>query len=205
MNSRDYKIFQPGYCYHVYNRGNNKEPIFIGQQDFFNFLKRLKLCLLGPGSVKLSGRIRLSAAPKGAFDILAYCLMPNHFHFLIRQNFDYGINNLITSVCTSYAKFFNLKYDRVGNVFQDVFKAKIVDNDSYLSYLSAYIHNNPEDPVSYDYSSFKDYLGLREGQLCSKNFILGMFNNDPEAYKKFVLSFNDQDEIKIKHYLFGER
>lgn len=204
MNSRDYKVFRPGVCYHVYNRGNNKEPIFIDEQDYFNFLKRLKLCLFGPQAVNFSARIRLKTAPEGAFDILSYCLMPNHFHFLIHQNLDFTIDRLITSLTTSYVKYFNMKYNRVGNLFQDAFKAKVVGNDSYFSYLSAYIHKNPADPLNYDFSSFKDYLGLRQGQLCSKGLILGMFDNNVEKYKNFVLGFDSKDEITIKPYLFEE-
>ena len=130
---------------------------------------------------------------------MCYCLMPNHFHFLIRQNSDIGIDRLITKVCTSYAMYFNKKYEKVGNLFQDAFKAKLVDNDSYLTYLSAYIHNNPVNVELYPYSSFPDYCGVRSGQICEQQLLLGMFDNDRQAYKKFVLGYNPDYENKIQH------
>ena len=151
-----------------------------------------------------ANRVRIKPLPQGAFSILCYCLMPNHYHFLIRQNTDVRVDKLISKICTSYAKYFNLKYKHIGNVFQDRFKAKIVENDSYLTYLSAYIHNNPDDPLKWEYSSFPDYLGLRQGQICDKTFLLGMFNNNSEEYKKFVLGFSDEGVSLIKDLLFEE-
>ena len=183
-----------------------------------NFLKRLKLALgiaqpanarghlVKQQGVPLHSRpaLRIRPFPAGAFTIICYCLMPNHFHFLIRQNTDIGIDLLIQKVCTSYAAYFHNKYNRVGHVFQGAFKSKLVENDSYFKYLSAYIHNNPTDPLSYDYSSFKDYLGLRKGQICDKSFLLGLFNNNSGDYKKFVLEFSQQDQESIKDILFEE-
>lgn len=100
--------------------------------------------------------------------------------------------------------YFNHKYQKVGNLFQDAFKAKLVDNDSYLTYLSAYIHNNPVNIEKFPYSSFLDYCGGRQGTLCDKSLILGMFQNNTEAYKKFVLGFNQKYQVKIEHLLFEE-
>jgi len=198
-------MLRPGQCYHIYNRGNNKERIFVDDQDYLNFLKRFKLALFGnPGFDSSRNRIRIKPLPEGAFNILCYCLMPNHYHFLIRQNTVKGIDRLIAKVTTSYAKYFNLRYGFIGNLFQDRFKAKHVDNDSYLTYLSAYIHNNPVDPSNYSYSSFKDYLGIRQGRLCDKSLILGIFGNDVERYRKFVVGYNNTYEEKIKSYLFEE-
>lgn len=204
MNSRDYKIFRAGHCYHIYNRGNHKEEIFLDDQDFLNFFKRLNFCLFGKSAAGVSGRLRITTVPFGAFDILSYCLMPNHFHFLIRQNLNLGIDRLISRTCTSYVKYFNNKYDRVGNLFQDAFKAKLVYDDSYLTYLTAYIHNNPSNPLEYAYSSFKDYLGERSDRLCSKDFILSMFQNNSQEYKKFVLNFSAKDQDKIQPFIFEE-
>jgi hypothetical protein len=130
--------------------------------------------------------------------------MPNHFHFLIRQNAEVGIDRLITRVCTSYVKYFNNKYSRVGNLFQDAFKAKLVDSNSYLTYLSAYIHNNPQNSIDYEFSSFKDYLNLRQDELCDKGMILSMFKNNTADYKKFVLDFNEAEQKKISNYLFED-
>ena len=214
MNSRDYKIFRAEHYYHVYNRGNNKLPIFLDNQDFLVFLNRIKLSL-GLSKVLFglsqrvpltpsASRIRIQPFPKNVFSIISYCLMPNHFHFLIRQNSEIPIDKFILKICTSYAKYFNKKYSHIGNVFQDRFKAKIIDSDAYLTYLSAYIHNNPQDPANYDFSSFKDYLNLRPGNLCEKSFILRMFDNNIAKYKEFVLGFNQGYLTKIKDYLFED-
>ncbi len=209
MNSRDYKIFRTGLSHHIYNRGNNKEPIFLDAQDYYVFLNRLKLALgiEQRESLHTSGKrvqVRIKPLPAGAFSIFCYCLMPNHFHFFIRQNGLIGIDKLITKVCTSYAKYFNLKYGRVGNLFQDAFKAKLVENDSCAKYLSAYIHNNPGEPLLYEYSSLRDYVDGWKNEICDKSLILGMFNNSLEEYKKFVLNFSDSDVVNLEPVLFKE-
>ena len=96
--------------------------------------------------------------------------------------------------------YYNKKYNRVGSLCQDTYKAISVKNDSYLLWLSAYIHNNPKtdglvkDPKDYPWSSYLDYVGLRQGTLCDQSLILGMMNNDRNAYKKFV----EDSFLKIK-------
>lgn len=203
MRYRDYKIFRANHFYHVYNRGVNKQDIFLDTQDYRNFLKRLIL-VLGIATRVTLGTSRIKPLPTEAFSILCYCFMPNHFHLLIRQNTALGIDKLMLKISTSYAIYFNKKYRRVGPLFQDSFKAKLVEQDSYLTYLSAYIHNNPTEPLKYEFSSFQDYLKMREGGLCQIDFILQGFENQPEKYKKFVLGYNSQDEFKIQDLLFEE-
>ena len=189
MNTRDYKLFRAGNCYHIYNRGDNKEEIFKEPQDYENFLKRLKLA----AGIPIQTTLRIKPCPKDSFYILSYCLMPNHYHILVKQNSEVPIGDLINKVATSYVKYFNAKYRRVGNLFQDIFKAKHIDSDSYLTYVTAYIHNNPADPFRYTYSSLPDYLGLRAGTLCNTEFILNLFKKDRAAYKKFVECYTFQD------------
>lgn len=203
MNARDYRTFRPGCYYHVYNRGNNKQVIFHNHDDYGNFLKRTKV-VLGLLQSYTFPNIRLQPVPSDAFTVLAYCLMPNHFHFLIRQNTDVGIDRLLSRVCTSYAKYYNRRYGAVGHLFQDTFKARVVDSDEYLKYLSAYIHNNPENPLDWDYSSLKDYLGIRQGALPSTSLILDYFAQDRELYKSFILAFAKPQEAFIEHLLFEE-
>ena len=200
MNTRDYKLFRPGECYHIYNRGDNREEVFLDDMDYASFLKRMKLVLglLDPAIVKL----RLRPLPSNSFTVLSYCLMPNHFHFLIRQEANVPIGELMSKVNTSYAKYFNAKYERVGNIFQDTFKAKHVDSDSYLTYLSAYIHNNPTQPFEYVYSSLPEYLGTRNGNLCNPTFILKYFKGNRNDYRKFVEGYTFKDYQKIKHLAF---
>lgn len=203
MRYRDYKIFRPNHYYHIYNRGVNKQDIFLDSQDYRNFLKRLILTLGIETRVTL-GNTRIQALPKNAFSVLCYCLMPNHFHLLIKQNTNLGLEKLMLKISTSYAIYFNRKYQRTGPLFQDSFKAKLVDHDSYLTYLSAYIHNNPFKPLTWEFSSFQDYLKIRQGELCQTEFILKMFENKPQMYKEFVLNFNEKDQLKIIDLLFEE-
>lgn len=196
MNYRDYKQFAEGGYYHIYNRGNNKQDIFLDDEDRKCFLFRLREALY-PEFVDS----RRKPLPKGAFALLAYCLMPNHFHLLIRQNSVVPITELIKKICTGYSKYFNKKHERIGHLFQDQFKAIGIINDSYLLWVSAYIHQNPKiaglikDLPEYPWSSYRDYLSLRSGKLCSKDLILGMVKS-AEEYKKFVS--DSFEKIKVR-------
>lgn len=205
MRNRDYKFFRADCYYHIYNRGNNKEPIFLDDQDYISFLKRCKMVLgLMPiPDMGKRGALRIRPLSPNDFAILAYCLMPNHFHLLIKQNTEVSIGMLINKVCTSYASYFNKKYSHIGNVFQDTFKAKIVENDSYLKYLSAYIHNNPPNPQNYVYSSYPEYRGVRNGNLCRTEKILGLFDSRKE-YINFVVGFTESDTRKIADLLYED-
>lgn len=200
MNSRDYKTFRANQFWHVYNRGNNKQRIMLDVQDFLNLIKRFKIVL---GLLK-DNSLRIKPLPKDSFSVATYMLMPNHFHFIIRQNGEIQIGKLISKICNSYAKYYNNKYSHVGNVFQDIFKAKLIDSDKYLMYLSAYIHNNVHDSLDYPFSSFPDIVGTRNDNLCDKSIILSLFDNDPEKYKKFVLGFSKDQASEIEHLTFED-
>jgi REP element-mobilizing transposase RayT len=210
MKFRDYEIFRTGCYYHVYNRGNNRQILFHDDADYSQMLKRLKIILgLSQASIfsEKDSRHRpltLTALPKNSFTIVAYCLMPNHFHLLVRQNTELRVDRLITKLCTSYAAYYNRKYEHVGHVFQDAFKAKLVDSESYLTYLSAYIHNNPADIQNHLYSSFLDYTANRGGIICDQEILLSYFNNNPDQYRDFVLGYNKNQESTISHLLFDE-
>ena len=194
MRYRDYKIFRQDHDYHVYNRGVNKQDIFLDDDDRKSFIFRLRESLY-PEYINS----RRKPLPSGSFSLLSYCLMPNHFHLLVAQNLLTPVSELLRKVCTGYSKFFNKKHERVGHVFQDQYKAIRIDNDSYLTWVSAYIHQNPkiaglvEKLEDYPWSSYVDYLGSRKGTLCTKDLVLGMFKS-VEEYKKFVE--NSYEQIK---------
>lgn len=209
MGNRDYKEFSAGECYHVFNRGNGKMDIFRDAQDYLNFLQRLCVLLemprgaLGIVSELAATKLRLRLAPfdAGTFSLVCYCIMPNHFHLLIRQNGDIPISKLILRLATSYSMYFNAKYAHVGHVFQDRFKAAHIGSDRYLQHLSAYIHLNPktagivETISDWKYSSYPEYIGKRGDAVCDKNLILDQFSS-ANAYRRFVEdSFND---IKLR-------
>ena len=173
---------------HIYNRGNRKENIFLDDDDFSFFLLRLKQNLY-PHIEKPQ---RMKCFPENSFSLLCYILIPNHFHFIIRQNGDIPVSKLMLKLTTSYSIHFNKKYEKVGHVFQGEFKQKPVENDSYLMWLSAYIHQNPRlhkitnDAESYKWSSYQEYLKPAvPDKICDTGLILGLFENPP-SYQKFV-------------------
>jgi len=143
--------FVPENYYHIYNRGTEKRNIFINEIDYLRFLVLLYLCndikpvkideLLSQGR---SLRDLLSITrEKNLVDIGAYCIMPNHFHLLIREKTENGISVFMKKLGTAYSMYFNKKNERSGNLFQGRFKAELIDTDQYLKYLFAYIHLNP--------------------------------------------------------------
>ncbi|MDE2019423.1 MAG: transposase [Patescibacteria group bacterium] len=202
MKNRDYKNFAPDNYYHTYNRGNEKESIFREDSDYVLWMARLKENLF-PKPPSEDGLRRPSSegerkplAPN-SFSLTTYCLMPNHFHLLIRQCTELPISKLLSKVSTGYSKCFNLKYERIGHLFQDKFKAKLVDKNDYLLWLSAYIHANPvvaglaKHPANWQWSSYNEYIAILDskaagGRLCETNIITDQFGSGTE-YEQFVL------------------
>jgi len=189
MVNRDYKDSAPGTYFHVYNRGNKKEDIFLDESDFRFFLLKLRQYLLPDEKDKS----RLSLLPKDSFSLISYCLMPNHFHLLIRQNLDIPTSKLLLRVCTSYSKYFNKKYDKVGHIFQDQFKQVTIGDNDYLKWLSCYIHQNPKVAglvskiADYGWSSYRDFIGKDSNGICDKEIILSQFDSSND-FKHFTES-----------------
>lgn len=211
-NSRKTYI-ENGY-YHIYNRGVEKRNIFLDDQDYKVFLSYLKLYLEPPD---LQGQA-LKVAPSHhlknyATDItlLAYCLMPNHFHLLVKQTAFNAMNRFIQSVLTKYSMYFNKKYRRVGPLFQGRYKAVLVENENQFLYLTKYIHRNPLDilptgpgPEGYPYSSYQNYLHHIHQIWVKPQEILGYFSrtNPSLSYKSFVEDLSDLGDIE--HLAFAE-
>lgn len=198
--SRDYKKFAPGTISHIYNRGNNKEKIFFEEQDYKAFLFRLTLSL-GFKQEELKhellslpySRIRITDSDKKNFKLHAFCLEPNHFHLLVEQVGDIPISTLILKVCTSYSKYINKKYTRVGHLVQDRFKAVLIESNSQLMWTSAYIHMNPvkdkivKHPEDYKWSSYNDYTLDRNLPIVYRDLTMGLFEGK-ENFKKQTFS-----------------
>lgn len=205
-----HKEFVSGGIYHVFNRGNNKEKIFFDVQDYKAFLFRLTLSLgFDLNDIKNEkliflpySRMNIAAINKNNFKLHSFCLMPNHFHLLIEQCKDEPISRLISKVCTSYAMYINKKYNRVGHVFQDQFKAVSIDDDPQLMWTSSYIHMNPvkdkitELPEQYEWSSYKDFVEERNLPIVSKNFLLEVFGSKNNL-KKETLSYKSKDNLEF--------
>jgi len=142
MNNRDHKNFQKGNYYHVYNRGNNKNPVFLDEEDFKVFLFFAKEAFY-PEFITKKHRRKILA--KDSFGLVCYCLMPNHYHFIIEQKTEIPITKVIVKICTSYSKYFNKKYSSVGHLFQDKFKSVLIESNEQLRLVFDYIHNNPKE------------------------------------------------------------
>ncbi len=203
MSNRDYKNFAPGNILHIYNRGNNKEKIFLDEQDYQAFLFRLGLCL-GFNEEELNkeklismpySRIRITETEKNNFKLHAFSVMSNHFHLLIEQAGDIPISSLMLKLCTSYARYVNKKYKRIGHAFQDKFKAVLIENDPQLMWTSAYIHMNPvkdkltKNPEEYKWSSYNDFASNRNLPIVDKRLLLSVFGNKNSLIQE-TLSFN---------------
>ncbi len=150
--------FLEGEIYHVYNRGAHKADIFLSNHDYFRFKILLFLANSSEGLrmenilrkyKNEQGRslliFREEKPDQGLVDVLAYALMPNHFHLIVRQKTENGISHFMKKVGTAYSMYFNTLYEHSGTVFQGRFKSKHVDTNEYLRWLFAYVALNPLD------------------------------------------------------------
>ena len=150
--------------------------IFRDSQDYSNFLKRVRLVLNLSRMPLVREKIRITPLPKDAIHILGYVLMPNHFHFIIKQNQEITPSKFIHKLCTSYAMYFSNKYSHVGHLFQDQFKAINVSTDQQLLWLLRYIHMNPiksgiaKNISSYQWSSYIEYRD-NISDICQKDIL----------------------------------
>jgi putative transposase len=130
--------------------------------------------------------------------LLAYCLMPTHFHLFVYQRDRNGITMLLRSVCVAYTMYFNRKYTRVGPLFQSRFKASMIDSDEYLAHITRYIHLNPSDYTNWPYSSLRYYVGNKHTEWLDPAPILELFGGDD--YDTYLKQYEHQkvllDEIK---------
>lgn len=191
-NSR--KIYYENAFYHVYNRGVEKRDIFLNRDDHLAFLHLLKTALSSVQGGTLPRNRRKKFYDK--IDLMAYCLMPNHYHLLLRQKTISGLTEFIRSLSTSYSMYFNKKYRRVGSLFQGVFKATDIRDENYLLWVSRYIHRNPPDFQTFPYSSYSDYLGKRKTDWLNTSFLLEFFESKrisrEKNYQKFVDNTNEE-------------
>ena len=212
------KIYVEGGYYHLYNRGVEKKNIFLDDRDYKVFLYFLKQYLSPPAPMgnflATTGVTPVRPRPiktlHDLVDLLAYCLMPNHFHLLVRQKTRDGITKLMNRIGTNYVMYFNKRYERVGHLFQGVYKAVLVKSDEQLLHLSRYIHLNPlklgtrnfEKSIDYPYSSYEDYLGKRETKWIKTEEILSYFKTrrrtgpvDYLSYQSFVENYKDEFDL----------
>lgn len=209
--------------YHAYNRGVAALPIFHSHKDYSRFLTLIDYYRFMNTPASFSQIIKLPYDEKDQIlaglkkenkvhvDVLSFCLMPNHFHLLLKQLTEKGISNFLSNLQNGYAKYFNIKNSRVGPLFQSMFKAVRIDTDEQLIHVSRYIHLNPstgyivepKNLLEYDWSSMGTYL--KDGKsypFVQTEIVLSLFKN-AESYKQFILDQADyQRELdKIRHLI----
>lgn len=198
--------FTNGEYYHIFNRGNNKRPIFIDDKDFSRFFQSMiEFNTIEPiGSIfensfrkKLLGH---SMSKHGKddkdeklVDFVCYCLNQNHYHFILKQFAEKGIEKFMQRLGNGYTKYFNNRHDCRGALFQGRYKAVYINSNEYLLHLSAYVNlNNRVHQLGHSMSksSWDEYV-LGGGGFCKKDIILNQFKNVVE-YRGFV-----EDSLKV--------
>ena len=187
--------FAKDSVYHVFNRGVEKRVIFQDEQDYHLFLYYLYIYLTPLEKVlrryhTLPIRLFNKNVAKDV-DLLAYCLMPNHFHLLVKQKGTAGVSSFMKQLSNAYTQYFNHKYKRTGGLFEGRYKAIRIPTDELLVHTSRYIHLNPfvadmtKNLESYQHSSYPAYTGLTQDILISPEMVLYFFKS-PHKYKEFV-------------------
>lgn len=220
--------FVTGEYYHIYNRGVDKRVIFKSDSDYKRFVMLLYVANSNGESFRLDNLINQQR--KTFYEILnlerdepfvsigSWCLMPNHFHILVRQEMDGGISKFMKKLGTAYSMYFNIKYERQGALFGGLFKSKLIDKkDIYLKHLFAYINLNPLDIEfsgwdkdfknsktskleqflkNYKYSSYLDLIGNSriEGRLMKLENFPNYFE-EGQSFKDFIKNYFVQDKV----------
>lgn len=204
--------------YHLYNRGVDKRIIFLDDTDRRRFLDALSLARLSnsPRLSWLKDQIRIgNISPANLkkleekygpplLDIIAYSLMPNHFHFQVKEIIEGGVSKFFRKLGTSYVMYFNIKHERTGRLFESQYKSVLIETDEQLIHLSRYIHANPfnsskidislKQLKTYPWTSLPDYLRTRNQPFCHPSEVMAFFNS-PEDYWKFLKGNIDKPEV----------
>jgi REP element-mobilizing transposase RayT len=184
--------FAQGQYYHLYNRGAGKGRIFFNPGNYEYLLQLIKRYYVKYGVA-----------------VIAYCLMPNHYHFLLRQETDVALSTFMRVLFSSYVQALNVQHERTGTLFEGRFKHKRIETWEYLMVLCRYIHLNPvkaklvPKPEDWAYSNYREWVGMRESALVDMVFVQDHFSS-AEAYAAFVGDAEDERRSfeKIRKYLF---
>lgn len=184
------KPFLKDHVYHIFNRGCNRENIFFNEGNYLYLLRKMK-----------ETRRRYGA------DLLAYCLMPNHYHFLVRQETERPLCDWVQTLFNGYVQAVNKQQHRSGTLFEGTADHILVDDDSYFIHVVRYIHYNPVDanlvtrPEDWPYSNYLEWIGARNGSLVNKAFARGYFPK-PEDYRKFMEEYVLEQSLaeKLERY-----
>jgi putative transposase len=169
--------FVPEQYYHIYNRGVGKQPIFREDENYRYLLRMVK---------KYASQLHVA--------VIAYCLMPNHYHFLLRQDGEEPAGLLPQLTFNSYTKAFNKRYDRTGTLFEGRYRSAWVDKTEYLFHLCRYIHANPVKArlvsrlEDWPFSNYLEWMEMRNGTLVDRDFIAESFP-ERERYRQFLIEY----------------
>ena len=212
-----------GEIYHVFNRSIAKEPIFHKYYDYQRFYDTTDFYRFNYVGFRFSHFNRLNISDKTNFlrdlykddkknvEILAFSYMPNHYHYLLRQMRDNGIRIFISKIQNSYAKYYDTKFERTGSLFQTTFKAVRIESEEQLLHVSRYIHLNPitsfllkniSELEKYSWTSFPDYLSIKQNRFVTRNLISSYFKT-PEELVEFTSNQIDYQRMlnQIKHLI----
>ena len=231
-------IFTNDQFYHVFNRGANKQAIFLEDIDYVRFVHdlyemndassardfRVVGQINGGKASGISGGLAspFSKSRQPIVQILAWCLMPNHFHLMLRQKVEDGISQFMLKLGTAYTMYFNKKYERTGHIFQGKFKAVLVHHEGQFLHLSRYIHLNPVDLIesgwkeegikdwgkthefleNYRWSSYPDWIGKKNFPSIIDKSSMEDVHKDVEDYKKFIAIWLAKDMGAVRPLLF---
>lgn len=209
--------------YHVFNRSVAKQPIFLSPKDYLRAIEVIRFYsyqntpmsfsryMKTPKAERIEIMEKLQRSQELLIEIYTYCLMPNHFHFLLKQKEENGIKIFISNLQNSWAKYFNTKNRRSGALFQSMFKAVRIEDDEQFIHVARYIHLNPttsyiiKNPTSlenYLWSSFPEYMIKKGFNITNKEQLMSYFKSSKDL-KKFTLDQADyQRELdRIRHLM----
>ncbi|KXK26728.1 MAG: Transposase IS200 like protein [candidate division WS6 bacterium OLB20] len=176
----------PGCLVHVFNRGSKKELIFFAASDYRRFISKAAIY-----------------AAEANVQIIHYCLLPNHFHFLLRIPDEVSLTKMMQRLTIGHSRYIMYRYGYVGRIFQGRYKSVVVDSSSQLMILSRYIHRNPTEYFgsrdafkNYDWSSYQEFISGNSDLISSRESVLGLFT-DVDSYSAFV----EADEVIVQHEL----
>jgi putative transposase len=208
-------VLAEGEVYHIFNRGIEGRETFPSERDYQRFLKTVNYYQSENPPVRFSfskEETRNKARErKKLVEIITFCLVSNHFHFILRQLLENGTSIFMSKIANSYTKYFNTKNKRRGPLFEGVFKAVRIETEEQLTHVSRYIHLHPltcylvNDLKKWEFSSYSEYLGLRKEKFSAPGSVLSLFKS-PREYEQFVLDQVDYARklAKIKKLLLEE-
>ena len=204
MASNRKVIIANNHWYHIYNRGVERRIVFTNKREYKRFIQTLRYYQYARPPIRYSKFLHLAEAQRSdmlrdlyaqpkIIEITSFCLMPNHFHLLLKQLSSRGISKYLANICNSYSKYFNIKHKRVGPLFQGNFKAVLIETDYQLLHVSRYIHLNhvssliiPEEKLdAYPWSSFPEHISTSPNAISTPAVIRSLIPS-PKKYWAFV-------------------